>query len=247
MSRRVSDARGEALEQDVSTVVLPFEVNDERIEFECLKNRHSIRTAQRVLAGEVYPFIPAARNVEVVMDVGANCGSAGTFFSVHYPHARVLAFEPGRIPYRVLERNARRRANIESFNVGLFDKDDEVPLYSSATHTGSSSVFPRPDATGRSEPVQLRSTRAMLDEQHISKIDVLKIDTEGCEVPILGALTRLLPEIQVVYLEFHSEEDRKVIDRLLGDTHLLAVARVLFGQGEMVYLSKAVAAAETAS
>jgi FkbM family methyltransferase len=238
MSRPESDSGGPALEQDVSTTMLPFKVNDEHLEFECIKNRHSIHTARGILSGETYPLIPMVRQVDVVMDVGANCGSASTFFSVQYPGARILSFEPASVPYCVLERNARRRGNIEPFNFGLLDRDDEVPLYSGAATTGTSSVLRRPGTTDRTEPVKLRSTRAVLDEQGISKVDLLKIDTEGCEVPILDSMRALLPGVQVVYLEFHSERDRRLIDGLLADTHLLGVARVFFGQGEVAYVSR---------
>ncbi|MGH9024718.1 MAG: FkbM family methyltransferase [Acidimicrobiia bacterium] len=227
--------------------MLPFGDDGEALEFECIKNRQSVHTAQRILSGETYPLIPALSDVDVVMDVGANCGSASMFFSVHYPHARILAFEPARVPYCVLERNARRRANIEPFNVGLFDRDDDVPLYSGEAGTGSSSILRRPGTTDRSERVQLRSARTLLGEQGITQVDVLKVDTEGCEVPILEAMREWLPGLKVVYLEFHNEDDRKAIDRLLGDTHSLAVARVLFGQGEMAYVSNAVIDAARAS
>jgi FkbM family methyltransferase len=246
MSRRESDAVVPALEEDIPTIMLPFDVNDEHLEFECIKNRHSINTARGILSGDTYPLVPTVRDVEVVMDIGANCGSASMHFSVKYPHARIFAFEPARVPYRVLERNARRTKNIVPLNLGLFDRDDEVPLYLGATTTETSSVLQRPRTTDRTEMVKLRSTRAVLDEQGISKVDVLKIDTEGCEVPILKAMRHLIPEIQVVYLEFHSEEDRKEIDGLLGKTHLLALARVFFGQGVAVYVSNGVVGAARA-
>ena len=226
------------MSNNAATVMVPI---DGGLEFECLKNRQSVSTAQYILSGETYPVVPLDEDVEVVMDIGANCGSASVFFSSTYPQARILAFEPARVPYRVLTQNARRWNRIEPFNIGLSDRDDQVVLYEGEAGTGSSSVFRRPGTTNRTERISLRSARAWLEEHGVSRVDILKVDTEGCEMPILSDLRPVLPKVQVIYLEFHSEEDRRSIDELLGPTHDLAVARVLFGQGEMTYVSKSVA------
>jgi FkbM family methyltransferase len=220
------------------TVVVPF---GEGLEFETLKNHTSVRTAKAILGGETYPVIPAVRDVAVVLDVGANTGAASTFFSHRYPDARVLACEPAAVPYGILERNAQRRSNIETFNVGLSDTDDDVKLYAGESTSGTASVMPGNNTTDEFEQITLRSARAWLAERGITRVDVLKVDTEGCEVPIFESLRELLPSIKVVYLEFHSEADRKTIDRMFGDTHFLAVGRILMGQGEMVYVANRVA------
>ena len=91
----------------------------------------------------------------------------------------------------------------------------------------------------------VRTAKAILGGETYPVIPAVRdvsvvLDTEGCEVPIFESLGDLLPSIKVVYLEFHSEPDRKTIDRMFGATHFLAVGRVLFGQGEMVYVANAI-------
>ncbi len=219
---------------EAETVLVPFA---EGLEFETLKNHTSVRTAKAILAGETYPVIPAVRDVSVVVDVGANTGAASTFFSRQYPDARVLACEPARVPYGILQRNARRRRNIETFNLGLSDLDDDVKLYAGESTSGTASVIRGNSTSDNFEQITLRAASTWLAERDVAQIDVLKVDTEGCEVPIFESLRNLLPTIKVVYLEFHSEADRKAIDGMFADTHFLAVGRVLFGQGEMVYVA----------
>ena len=78
-----------------------------------------------------------------------------------------------------------------------------------------------------------------LCEHGIEQIDVLKIDTEGCEVPILRSLNRYLPEVKVLYVEYHSERDRRMIDEILADTHVLWRGHVNFAyRGEFCYLKR---------
>ena len=84
----------------------------------------------------------------------------------------------------------------------------------------------------------LRSVREWLAENAIPAIDVLKIHAEGDEVQILEAMSDMLPRIKVVYLEYHSDDDRKAFDRLLGDTHLLLHGKMLAHVGEVTYVAK---------
>ena len=37
---------------------------------------------------------------------------------------------------------------------------------------------------------------------------IIKIDTEGCELEILDSIKTFFNQLQVIYLEFHSEKDR---------------------------------------
>jgi hypothetical protein len=41
-----------------------------------------------------------------------------------------------------------------------------------------------------------------------------------------------------VYLEYHSDDDRKEFDRLLGATHLLMHGLMMVHLGEVTYLAK---------
>jgi hypothetical protein len=60
-----------------------------------------------------------------------------------------------------------------------------------------------------------------LTELNIESISVLKVDTEGLELPILRALGNNLLKTDVIYLEYHSERDRRDLDHLLADRFVL--------------------------
>ena len=49
----------------------------------------------------------------------------------------------------------------------------------------------------------------------------------------------MLPQIMVIYIEFHSEEDRRYIDALLSPSHCLSKAKIdVPHTGDVTYVSK---------
>ena len=78
-----------------------------------------------------------------------------------------------------------------------------------------------------------------LSQHGIENVDILKIDTESCEVPILQSLSDYLPDVKVLYVEYHSERDRRMIDGILADTHVLWRGQVSFAyRGEFCYVKR---------
>jgi FkbM family methyltransferase len=213
------------------------------VELECFDDRLSRKVAEEILEGRAYPQTDLVPDAQVVMDIGANIGAATLYFSLMYPGAEIFAFEPLPAAYQLLEANTESRQQVHRFAFGLFDVDEEVPLYLGANGTVTSSVFQSSKTLDASETIRLRSVSDWLKENSIERVDVLKIDTEGCEVPILRGMRDVLPFVKLIHLEYHSEADRKEVDRLLGDTHLLLRAKAVMGTGNVTYLSNDVLAA----
>jgi FkbM family methyltransferase len=219
---------------------LSFEWGGTTREIECFDNWLSRIMSEGIVKGQSYVHLDFVTDVQVVMDVGANIGAAAVYFSLLYPEARIFAFEPARAPYELLSTNTRDRDNVHAYNFGLFSSDVEgVQLYSGDVDSGTSSIGRSKMTTAQSEAITLRSVADWLAANSITRIDVLKIDTEGCEVPIMRAIRGLIPTIKVVYLEYHSEDDRREIDRLLEHTHALVGGRIaIVHRGELTYVAK---------
>jgi FkbM family methyltransferase len=209
-------------------------------EIECFDNWLSRVACAEVVEGRSYVHFDFVANVKVVMDIGANVGAATVYFSVLYPEAKIFSFEPAKAPYELLVGNTRDLDNVCTYNFGLFSSnEEEVPLYSGALDSGTASIGSSDMTAAESEAVTLRSVTDWLAENSIARIDVLKIDTEGCEVPIMRALRDLIPSIKVIYLEYHSEDDRREIDRMLEGSHALVSGRIaIVHRGELTYLAK---------
>jgi FkbM family methyltransferase len=207
--------------------------------FRVFKNEHSPRIASEILTGKTYPHVHFVVDVRTVVDIGANIGASAVFFALTYPHARVLAFEPASASYSLLARNVAQLPNVSAFPCGLYSQDKTVALYPGINDCVESSVCPSHRTSPHAEQIQLRSAERFMADQHIDSIDVLKIDTEGCEIHILRSLQRFLPTVKLLYVEYHSDRDRRLIDSLVADTHSLWRGHVpLLHRGEFCYLNK---------
>jgi len=143
------------------------------------------------------PGAPA--DVRTVVDTGANVGYAALWFLREHPRCRVTAFEP--LPSHVAQIEKHLSGN------GLRDRVDLVAA-AAATADGSA-VFQ--DAGPESRPaeagaggveVQLVDWFAHLPE---GTIDVLKMDIEGGEIPLLDdpRFPDVARRTRVVVLEWH--------------------------------------------
>jgi FkbM family methyltransferase len=207
------------------------------VAFECADTVISRWVCGEILGGRTYPWLPFVPDVRVVLDVGANCGAASVYFARHSPEAQIHAFEPGSEPRAVLDRNAAAYPNVSVHPFGLHAVDQTVPLYKGDNDSIKASVFRRDVNTEESEQVGLRAAGAWAAENGVDRIDVLKLDVEGCEVDVLRSLRSLIPTIKVLYVEYDSRAARREIDALVAATHELYFASMQFlDQGEMIYV-----------
>jgi FkbM family methyltransferase len=206
------------------------------IEFECPDSVASRWTNAPILEGRTYPFMPFVDDVRVVFDVGANCGAASVHFARHYPDAAIHAFEPGSEARSYLERNLAALPNVRVHPFGLFSDDRRARLYRGDDDLGKASVLRREVNLDESEPIDLRAGGAWAATQGIERIDILKVDVEGCEVEVLEGLAGLLPRVKVLFVEYDSRRARKALGRLLDATHELYVGKEFLDQGECTYL-----------
>ncbi len=203
----------------------------------------NIREALRkVLMGEEYPqlwYLPAEW-IETIVDVGAHQGAASLWFHSQYPTARILSFEPLPDNVALLERNTRDIAAITVHPFGLHVADGEGPMFTGNNQTMQASLYRSSESGRERRTVRVRDARTVLGDAGLERISILKVDTEGCEVPILE---RVLPDwgdrIGALYLEWHTEEDRLALDAMLHDRFLVVSMRATEPhRGSVCYIAK---------
>lgn len=196
------------------------------------------RVIREVLDDSCYPTQDfAVKDVHVIVDIGANIGIAAAYFRVNYPEAEIYCFEPDPFAFLLLQENARKLRKCHAFPFGLYSSDATRHFYlgESSVH---SSMHPNPLAK-RVTTVELKEASKFLWENGITPVDILKIDTEGCEVDILRNLSLLNLGVKVIYLEFHSESDRRVIDQLLSPHYILWQGSIKGGhRGNLCYIRR---------
>ena len=192
-----------------------------------------------ILTGNVYkPVQLKDFSPTRIIDIGANVGASAIYFHSQYPNAQVTCFEPSTKNFRYLTQNLQDINHITLNPFGLSDTTKITTLFQGKTQCLQYSIFKNIEVSESGEQIQLK---AAFDEvkEIIENQTVIKIDTEGCEFPILNSIKTLFNQLQVIYLEFHSEKDRIRIDNLLKQTHGLWNASVKHPhRGDVCYLHR---------
>lgn len=192
-----------------------------------------------IFEGRTYPPIPDVGTVATIVDIGANVGAASIMLAAQHPHAAVHAYEPGPGARALLVRNAATFPQIRVHPFGLGNGNRQHRLYRSRWDPMSASVLQSAENTDEFDLIEIRQAGPALEAACVSSVDILKIDTEGCELPILRELAQVVPEVKILYLEYHSDADRREIDRLLTPTHVLAFASVAHPhRGDVCYVQR---------
>ena len=199
------------------------------------------RHVQRILTGLDYSVLPiAGYTADTIVDIGANIGGFALYMNQQFPDARCVCFEPSPGAFNYLAENTKDIPNITAHHLGLFSQDSEMTLFDGASQGLQSSLYASAETSQSGTTVTLRHAERALEEFGPKHISILKVDKEGAEMPILLTLAGRLGGVDQVYLEYHSEQDRREIDTLLGETHVLAGASAKAAhRGTNHYLNKA--------
>jgi len=177
--------------------------------------------------GQRLDFLP--KENDVIIDVGAYIGDWAVIVGKYYK-AKVIAVEPSKRAFQCLIDNIHLNSldeQIVAVNYALSSKDGEISMY---IDEGSGFAV----STTQPDQVTCKTTARTLDsllkELSVSRIDLLKIDTEGFEYEILksamSAITRFKPKIIV---EVHSDTLREnVMKILLKNRYVLVNEKINF-------------------
>ncbi|MDO8525816.1 MAG: FkbM family methyltransferase [Candidatus Omnitrophota bacterium] len=145
-----------------------------------------------------------------VFDIGANAGEYTLRVAKAFDDAAfIYSFEPLKAAFKALCGNIKGRVNIKVYNFGFGPAGGRVPIYFDRIDSTLASLFPRRmDHLGvdnsRSEEIEVRTLDDFCKENGISRINLLKIDTEGGEIDVLkGSVTMLdSGSIDIIQFEF---------------------------------------------
>ena len=196
------------------------------IPFRCFDNPVGKGRVKQIMAGELYRWPADLPNPEVVVDVGANVGAAALWFSMNFPGAKIHCFEPAPSCLLVLEHNLRNVPTATIQGYGLYDRDGTMPLFRGKEDPSTASLGLVDTNSQQFDHVSLRHATSALHELGIDRIDGLKLDTCGSEVPILEAMIHLVPDIAVIFANYYSEGDRRRIEVIMAQHHMLVGGRI---------------------
>lgn len=152
---------------------------------------------------------PYLKKGDVAVDVGANLGfMSGILSAVVGPSGQVHSFEPSPTIYAKLQEVIKENnlTNVASYNMGCGKEEQSLTLYSPGS-SGNATL--RPDAGLEKSTKSTQTVRiAPMDDflgPKLSRLDFIKIDTEGFEDDVLFGASRLIEKYQpVIYVELGS-------------------------------------------
>jgi FkbM family methyltransferase len=158
-------------------------------------------TYKQILLDGGYAFdLPFSPNV--IVDAGANIGTASIYFTHRYPEAKIIAIEPEASNFAVLARNVRPYPAIVPFHAALWNRDGEIGVSEPDPATGAKGNWAFVTHGGSGVKVRAITMRTLMKELQVQAIDLLKIDVEGAEKEVFESAD-WIGSVRCLMIELH--------------------------------------------
>lgn len=170
---------------------------------------------------ELYKLLE--RQPSVIFDIGAHNGSSIIRFLNLFQSSEIYSFEPNIKMFEQLEAKFFD-SNVHLFKKGVGEKPGNPQFNVHNTSTGSSSILQfrndtkfskRRNLENNTEKVKIETITLDMfaQENRITKIDILKIDTQGTELEVLKGSRNLLEqgaidivEVEIIIAEVYEKQ-----------------------------------------
>jgi FkbM family methyltransferase len=128
------------------------------------------------------------------LDVGANIGYYTALAARAVgPNGKVIALEPDPESYKYLKQTIAANAvgNVQAFPIAASDVSATLPLFVSRDNRGDNRLY-RPGANWPKIEVKARPIDALLAENEIETLDLIKIDVQGYEPKVIAGLSNTI-------------------------------------------------------
>ena len=159
----------------------------------------------------------AASDTPRILDCGANVGLASLYFKRRYPHARITAYEADPNLAAMVKANlgTNGAADAEVVPAALWTTNGQLTFRCEGSDSGMIESLPGA-IDGRAAVVRARRLRDLLEAE---PVDLLKLDIEGAEDPVLADCEPVLHRIGAMIMDLHEFDPShrsapEVLDRL---------------------------------
>lgn len=139
---------------------------------------------------------------DCVIDCGANVGEVGMWLQIHHDNLQIISIEPEEAEADCCDLNVYG-GEAKTIRKALWREDAELTFYSK-NGSGDSSLFEITQFDGV-RTVQATTLSALLKDQRINKVKLLKLESEGAEPEILAGAEDCLDRIEYITADLGPE------------------------------------------
>jgi len=169
-----------------------------------------------------FPLLQAVLPEHIcLVDVGAYRGDFTATALAAFPGSSALLFEPGPVKAAALRERYRSEPAVRVFEIALGDEGGDALLHEQEDSATDSLLPPPHGATEeRTRRVRVSPLDAVLDEEGVRSVDLVKVDTQGYDLRVLRGsaetLARCRPAILVEAIFAPLYRGQASFDELLG-------------------------------
>ncbi len=166
------------------------------------------------------------KEIEYIVDLGANVGMASLQFQTYFPEAKILVCEPEPECMKYTKLNTGNKLiYVEEAIIGDDRKEVTFNVCKWAGNGHVDGNFrwdlfePMGSELDHKITVPASTLKEIIDGYEFPRIDLLKVDTEGMEGQILQAFKPYMHLVKHIRGEWHGDAEIPVIREALQETH----------------------------
>jgi FkbM family methyltransferase len=160
-----------------------------------------------------YVFIPPELppiDPEVIYDIGANIGIASLYLADRYPNARLYAFEPVPVNFKLCQLNCQNLPRAQAFPWAVGSRSGAAAFSFSENDLRGGRLqgveTPPHERIEKQIQVPVFSIADLVSQQHLAPPDLVKIDVEGSELDVLKGMGEQVRCVRRMLVETHGPD-----------------------------------------
>jgi FkbM family methyltransferase len=161
-------------------------------------------TLDEVIGREAYRLPTLnSRNIETIVDLGANIGLTALYYATLFPNARLFCVEPDPDNYNLLKLNCMQNGfQWTCLQQAIGDRQGKAKLLRNE-FANQHSIVSDDSHNQDAIEVEIGTMPDLIENHKIEEIDLLKVDIEGAEESLFAQCSSWISSVRLIIIEIH--------------------------------------------
>jgi FkbM family methyltransferase len=186
----------------------------------CRPNSSDYEVFHQVFYQREYSCLDDIHKAELIIDCGANVGYSSAYFLTRYPAAKVIAIEPDKGNFEMLQRNvALYGVRAEPIHSAIWSHPRGLVISDDRYRDGREWTRQVRECRG-GEPAQMTAVdvASLLDASGSKTISILKVDIERAEAVVFATnYDKWINRVDNIVIELHDDECAAVFFKAIAN------------------------------